>query len=171
MRPPFYWAPARWPQVTSRKNDSTGTLSLSNASQTFANATEIDKITCLGCDVTHYRCMCYEYIPQTSHFYTNCSEIPVKSITIGESICLKRMLCVILYTRDSRGEMVGFDIHETYFLEVNQYTLYGLISSEPVQNQRVSNSLIIHHLITFTSIRCGNIFAILVPKHINIAPL
>ena len=42
---------------------------------------------------------------------------------------------------------------------------------EQVQKQRVFISLIIHHLIMITCISYGNIFAIIVPKCIDIAPL
>ena len=51
------------------------------------------------------------------------------------------------------------------------YAFYWLISSELVQKERVFFCLIIHHLIMITCISYGNIFAILVPKCINIAPL
>ena len=54
---------------------------------------------------------------------------------------------------------------------VKQYTFHWVISSELVQKQCVFNSLIIHHLIMTNCISYGNIFAILVPKCIDIAPL
>ena len=53
---------------------------------------------------------------------------------------------------------------------VKQSTFHWLISSELVHKQRVFNILIIQHLIIITCISYENIFAISVPKCIDIAP-
>ena len=72
----------------------------------------------------------------------------------------------------SQGRRITIDFHDRLASTVvKQCTFHWLISSELVQKQRVFKSLIIHHLIIITRISCGNIFAILVPKCINIAPL
>ena len=54
---------------------------------------------------------------------------------------------------------------------MEQCTFHWSISSELLQEQRVFNGLITHHLIMITCISYGNISAIFVPKCINIAPL
>ena len=54
---------------------------------------------------------------------------------------------------------------------VKQCTFHWLISSELIQEHRVFISLIIYHLIMMTCISYGNIFAKLLPKYINVAPL
>ena len=58
-----------------------------------------------------------------------------------------------------------------YFIGVKQCTFHRLVSSELVKKWIVFNSFIIHHIIMITCISYGNIFAILVPKYIDISPL
>ena len=66
------------------------------------------------------------------------------------------------------SQCLGLSFCFSNYTGVKQCTFHWLVSSELVQKQRVSKSLIIHHLIVITCSSYGNVFAISVPKSLII---
>ena len=119
--------------------------------------------------------MVYFSIKQTAKHWENtrmcCQHLLRMYLCCGLVMCTFSRDIHVLVRNVDPTHLESFNEYAMRTTGVKQCTFYWLISSELVQKQRVFNNMIIHHLIMITCISYGNIFAILVPKCIDIAPL